>query len=232
MAHRGKFIVFEGIDGAGKRTQLELLVGALDERGVKYEQISFPRYGSFFGNLVASFLNGELGTLESVDPRLSALLYAGDRFEAKPVIEAVLSTGKSLVADRYVASNLAHQGARAPREKREEFLIWVKKLEYEIYGLPVEDIVIYLRVPAHAAHKQVGTKAARDYTTRARDIQESNLRHLQDAAEVYDSLAQAPNWLTVECYDEKLAAMRAPDAIHREILTTIDSRVLASKTAR
>ncbi len=231
MPGRGKFIVLEGIDGSGKRTQLDLLIRALSVRGVPTEQISFPRYDGFFGSLVARYLNGDFGTLEAVDAHFSSLLYAGDRFEAKSKIEAALASGKALVADRYIASNLAHQGARAPREKRQEFLNWLKKLEYEIYALPAEDVVIYLRVPVDAAHQQIGAKGARDYTKLARDIQESNLSHLADASEVYDSLASASNWVTIESFDSTAGAMRAPDAIHRDVLAAIEARILTSRTA-
>src|SRR5208283_5049875 len=47
----------------------------------------FPQYDSWFGTMVSQFLNGELGSLENVDPRFAALLYAGDRFEAKSQLE-------------------------------------------------------------------------------------------------------------------------------------------------
>lgn len=228
MPVRGKFIVLEGIDGSGKRTQLDLLVRALSSRGIPTEQISFPRYEGFFGSLVARYLNGDFGTLETVDPHFSSLLYAGDRFEARPKIEAALTSGKILMADRYIASNLAHQGARAPREKREEFLKWLKELEYEIYALPAEDVVIYLRVPVDAAHQQIGAKGARDYTKLARDIHESNLSHLADTSEVYDSLAGASNWVTIESFDAKAGAMRPPEEIHREVLAAIEKRILES----
>ncbi len=223
--------MLEGIDGSGKRTQLDLLVRALSARGIPNERISFPRYEGFFGSLVAQYLNGDFGALEAVDAHFSALLYAGDRYEAKPKIEAALASGKTLVADRYIASNLAHQGARAPREKRQEFLNWLKRLEYEIYALPAEDVVIYLRVPVTAAHQQIAAKGARDYTKLARDIHESNPSHLADAAEVYDSLARASNWVTIESFDAKAGVMRSPEEIHREVLAAIESRVFASRTA-
>src|SRR5271167_2323176 len=109
MSVRGKFIVLEGIDGSGKRTQLELLARTFTERGIPFSQISFPDYEGFFGKLVAQFLNGEFGALEAVDPHFSALLYAGDRLEAKPLLDAALASGKIVLADRYVGSNLAHQ---------------------------------------------------------------------------------------------------------------------------
>ena len=118
----------------------------------------FPRYDGFFGKLVARFLNGEFGPLDAVDAHFSALLYAGDRYEAKPRIESELAAGRTVLADRYIGSNLAHQGARVRREERGEFLDWLKKLEYEIYALPAEDLVIYLRVPVAEAHRLVGQK--------------------------------------------------------------------------
>src|SRR6202451_4812938 len=128
MPARGKFIVLEGIDGSGKRTQLDMLPRPFASRNVPFAQISFPRYDGFFGNLAARYRNGEFGSLEAVDAHFSALLYAGDRFEAKPAIESDLASGQTVVADRYIASNLAHQSARVPREKRAEFLQWLKQL--------------------------------------------------------------------------------------------------------
>lgn len=186
MAARGKFIVLEGIDGSGKRTQLDFLAGAFEERGVACTKFSFPNYGGFFGKLVAKFLNGEFGALDEVDPRFSALLYAGDRLESKPSLEAALTSGQTVLADRYIGSNLAHQGARVPREKRAEFIAWLAQLEYEIYRLPPEDLVIYLQVPVAEAHRLIAGKGARDYTKLERDIQESDLAHLQAASDVYE----------------------------------------------
>ncbi|MGH9744680.1 MAG: dTMP kinase [Candidatus Acidiferrales bacterium] len=231
MAARGKFIVLEGIDGSGKRTQLDMLVRALTDRSVRLSQVSFPRYEGFFGKLVAQFLNGDFGPLDTVDAHFSALLYAGDRYEAKPKIEADLAAGRTVLADRYIGSNLAHQGARVPEGRRSQYLEWLKQLEYEIYALPAEDLVIYLRVPVAEAHRLVGQKGAREYTKLERDILESNLGHLEAAADVYDQLARQPNWLTIECFDAKAGALRAPAAIHAEILGAIDARVLKSQGA-
>lgn len=229
MPARGTFVVLEGIDGSGKRTQLDMLAQALASRGVPFAQISFPRYDGFFGKLVARYLNGEFGSLESVDAHFSALLYAGDRLEAKPSIESSLACGKILLADRYIGSNLAHQGARVPREKRAEFLQWLKQLEYQVYALPAEDLVIYLHVPPATAHRLVGEKAARDYTKLQRDIQESNIAHLQAASDVYDQLAREPYWHKIECYDSVAGALRSPQKIHQEILAEVDARIATSQ---
>jgi dTMP kinase len=230
MPARGKFVVLEGIDGSGKRTQMERLAGALAERGVPHVSLSFPRYEGFFGRLVARFLNGEFGPLERVDPHFSALLYAGDRLEAKPYLEAELARGSAVLADRYIASNLAHQGARVAREGREAFLRWLRQLEYEIYGLPPEDLVVYLRLPAAEAQGLVGRKGVRDYTTQRRDLQEADLSHLEAASEVYDGLARQRNWATVECFDAA-RTLRPPDSIHREVLAAVEARLFSAAPA-
>jgi dTMP kinase len=226
MSTRGKLIVLEGIDGSGKRTQLDMLARSLSERNVPLSQISFPRYDGFFGKLVARFLNGDFGPLDAVDAHFSALLYAGDRYEAKPGIESELADGRTVLADRYIGSNLAHQGARVRRDNRADFIQWLKKLEYEIYSLPAEDLVIYLRVPVAEAHRLVGQKGARDYTKLRRDILESDIAHLEAAAEVYDQLAQQSNWVKIECFDANAGALRAPHAIHAETLGEIETRLL------
>ena len=209
MRARGKLIAIEGIDGSGKRTQVELLAKVLRARGYSVYATGFPQYDSWFGKMAGQFLNGELGPLESVDPHFSALLYAGDRFEAKPMLEDALSNGQIVLADRYIASNLAHQTA---------FVEWIEHLEYDIYGLPREDLVLYLRVPAVEAQKLVALKSARSYTSAQKDLQEASLRHLEDAAAMYDALSKRANWNTIECFDSKRKQMRPADKIAMEVL--------------
>jgi dTMP kinase len=218
----GKFIAIEGIDGSGKRTQLDLLRKALIARGQLVYATGFPEYDSWFGKMVGQFLNGDLGDLQSVDPHFSALLYAGNRFEAKPRLAAALQAGQIVLADRYVASNLAHQAARAPSEKRSEFQAWIEHLEYDIYGLPREDMVVYLRVPPAEAQQLVAKKSARAYTAAKQDIQEASLQHLEKAAEIYDLLARRASWKTVECFDSLRNAMCAPDAIAADVLAAVE----------
>jgi dTMP kinase len=223
---RGKLIVIEGIDGAGKQTQADLLARAFEQRGLPFVRFSFPRYESSFGHLIGRFLNGEFGPLSAVDAHFSALLYAGDRFEAKAELEDALNSGRVIVMDRYIASNLAHQAARVPAEKRAEFIDWLRQLEYGIYALPAEDLVMYLRVPAQEGHRLVGLKSARNYTAKQRDLQESDLAHLNEAARVYNQLAQAPNWVTLDCFDCKTGKHRTPEEIHQDVIEVIDARVL------
>jgi dTMP kinase len=232
MLARGKLIALEGIDGSGKRTQVDALAREFSRRATLFTQVSFPNYGGFHGKLVAQFLNGEFGPLAAVDPHFSALLYAGDRLESRPEIESALAAGKIVLADRYVASNLAHQGARVPGDKRRKFLAWLKQLEYEVHALPAEDLVIYLRLPVTEAHNLVGQKASRDYTKARRDLQESDLAHLATASRVYDELAAQPNWMTIECFDAASGALRPPAEIHVEILAIIEARIHSALRAK
>lgn len=232
MPAGGKFIAFEGIDGSGKRTQLELLSKVLRRRGVAHVCISFPRYEGFFGRMVAQYLNGDFGKLREVDPHFSALLYAGDRLEHKAELEKHLAAGRTVIADRYVGSNLAHQTARIGARGQKKFLAWLEELEYGVYGLPRESLTIYLRVPAEKAQKLVGMKGTRKYTRKRRDIQEANLKHLKAAARIYDLLARRRKWKVVDCADKSGTGLLAPEVIHRRVLAAVEPGVVRGRGKR
>jgi dTMP kinase len=114
-----------------------------------------------------------------------------------------------------------------PAESRAEFISWLRQLEYGTYGLPIEDLVIYLRMPAQEGYRLVGLKSARSYTGKSRDLQESDVLHLKGAARVYDELAQASNWVMIECFDARSGKLRSPEEIHRDVLEAVDARVLS-----
>jgi dTMP kinase len=232
MTPRGKLIDLEGIDGSGKHTQLELLARALESRGLPVLRVSFPRYETVFGKLVGQYLNGDFGQLQTVDPHFSALLYAGNRFEAKNEMESALAAGQIILADRYVGSNLAHQTARVPPEQRDEFIKWLKHLEYGIYGLPEEDLVIYLHVPTAEAHRLIGQKGARAYTALKRDIQEADISHLEKTALIYDHLADRPNWVRIDCTETGSGTLYSPEEIHRAVVRAVEERILSQAAGR
>jgi dTMP kinase len=229
MTTSGRLIAIEGIDGSGKHTQAKLLEHSLQSKGFDVYATGFPQYESWFGTLVGKYLNGEFGSLQAVDPHFSALLYAGDRFEAKSRIESSLNDGKIVLVDRYVASNLAHQVARATPEKRSEFLRWIEHLEYSIYGLPREDLILYLRVPPAQAQKLVAQKSERNYTRASHDLQEKSLLHLEDAAEMYDMLSRSRPWATIQCYDAQNGTLRLPEDISAEVQSAVQPVLDAMK---
>jgi dTMP kinase len=177
--------------------------------------------------MVGKFLNGEFGSLESVDPRFTALLYAGDRFEAKPQLEAALNKGKIVLVDRYIGSNLAHQVARATADKRAELMRWIEHLEYYIYGLPRENLILYLRVPPHQAQQLVAKKSERSYTSASHDILERNIHHLEEAGEMYDMLSRCRPWATIQCFDASTNSLRLPEEIAREVMEAVKPTLTA-----
>ena len=228
MASRGTFIAIEGIDGSGKHTQAEWLGRAFAARGIPCVPFSFPRYGSSFGKLIASFLNGEFGSLEAIDAHLSALLYAGDRFEAKPELEAALAAGKTILADRYVASNLAHQTARvAAGAARQSSWHGCGSWNTASTGCPSRTWSSTCAWEPPRRSDSWGKKAPREYTALGHDLQESDLTHLERAAQVYDRLATEPNWVTIECLDAGAGRLKSVEEIHKAVLAAVDSRVLS-----
>ena len=88
--------------------------------------------------------------------------------------------------------------------------------------------MVYLRVLPAQAQRQVERKAARDYTAQKHDLLESNLAHLEQASRVYDELAGAPGWVTIECFDAASQGMRPAEDIHRDVLAAVEARALAA----
>jgi len=219
---RGMLIVFEGIDGAGKHTQITRLAAALAARNVPTEVISFPVYQTFYGRLIERYLGGEFGPLEQVDPHFSAMLFAGDRLRQKGRILAALEAGKTLLADRYVASNLAHQGSRVTAAQRAVFLDWLRKLEYGENELPAEDLVLYLRIEPSEAQERMQIRRAGNG---GGDLHESDTQHLAAAAALYDELARGENWITIDCFEPATGHPRSPDEIHGLVMAAVDVRL-------
>ena len=79
----GRFIVLEGIDSAGKKTQTQLLEKFLSGKGYKVKSLHFPQYDTDFGKLVGNYLRGEYGKLDELPPEIPCLLYALDRYQFK-----------------------------------------------------------------------------------------------------------------------------------------------------
>lgn len=223
---QGQFIVFEGTDGSGKATQLKLLVGWLKEKGYRVEQTDFPQYySSFFGRLVGRFLKGEFGGINEVSPYLACLPYVGDRFEAKERIRKWLFQGKIVVSNRYTGSNMAHQTAKLPTKEQPKFLRFLEKMEYEIFGIPKEDIVIFLYVPSKIGQKLVDKKGSRGYVGgNRRDIHEADLNHQKKASKMYLGLVKRYlHWVKVDCCD-KSGNLLTPEEIHQKVVEILKSR--------
>lgn len=198
----GLIIAIEGIDGSGKNTQSNKLLTEYLSIGARATKISFPQYAStFFGKEVGNYLNGEFGSLSEVHPKLSAMLYAGDRFESKEEILEKSADDAILICDRYVHSNVAHQTAKVSKENQVEFRHWIEQLEYEVYGIPKPDLVIFLNIPPATSTDLVLKKSARDYTNKKKDLHEADDIYLGKVYELFQSEASTnENWVSIDCF--------------------------------
>lgn len=189
MEQQGTFIVIEGTDGSGKGTQFQLLAERLVNEGYDVALFDFPQYEEPSSYFVKQYLNGKYGTADEVGPYTGSLFYALDRYEAAPKIREALAQGKIVLANRFVGSNMAHQGTKfAGSAERRGYFIWLDNLEFEMLKIPRPTLSLVLRVPADIAQEMVDKKAERSYTAKKRDIHEADLGHLQRSVEVYDDL--------------------------------------------
>jgi dTMP kinase len=142
----GRFIVFEGVDGSGKATQVGLLTERLKEEGNKVKKIDFPRHGEAPGFFVDAYLNGKYGTAEEVGPFRGSIFYTLDRYDASFDIKKLLEEGEIIIADRYVASNIGHQGGKIKdKEERKRYFDWLYNLEYNLFEIPKPNITFILK---------------------------------------------------------------------------------------
>ncbi|MCP3101695.1 dTMP kinase [Myxococcus sp. K15C18031901] len=116
---KGRFIVLEGLDGAGTTTQAERLAAALRAEGHAVVTTREPSDGPV-GTMIRQALTGRLGLPHGagpLSPETLALLFAADRTDhlAARVLPA-LEEGKIVLCDRYVLSSLAYQGASLPMD--------------------------------------------------------------------------------------------------------------------
>ncbi len=191
MTKKGLFIVIEGTDGSGKGTQLELLKDQLFKEGYSHELFDFPQYESESSYFAKQYLNGAYGSADQVGPCTASLFYALDRFDASERIKQALADGKVVIANRFVGSNMAHQGTKFDsREERRGYFVWLDSLEHTMLGIPRPDLSIVLKVTPEIAQKLVDNKENRNYTDKKRDIHEADLSHLQRSVEVYDDMCK------------------------------------------
>jgi dTMP kinase len=216
MAARGKFIVIEGTDGSGKTAQFERLILALPE-GMKLGTLDFPRYAEPSSFFVQKYLTGKYGG--EVGPYAASLFYALDRFDAKlKMFQWLEEEGRVVIANRYVASNMAYQGAKLEsKAEREHFYKWLYAMEYETFGIPKPDLNIVLHVPAEILRELVRRKPPRGYAGEDQDIHEADFIYQKRAEEVYLEIAALfpHDFRVIECAPN--GALLTPEEIHGKV---------------
>lgn len=219
--------VLEGLDGAGKSTQVKKLRNYLESRLGALDYIHFPRYDApVYGDLISRFLRGDFGSNEIVHPQLVALLFAEDRHGAAPGIRQTLDNGGHVLLDRYVYSNIAYQCAKIKDETEAEKLReWIFNTEYGDFALPVPDLNIFLDVPIGFVESKLKAQRNgqdRDYLEGGQDIHEADIEFQKRVRSIYRRQCELdPKFIRIDCSDE-YGEMLPPGAIFAKIQEVVD----------
>lgn len=222
---KGKFIVLEGLDGSGKSTQTQLLLNALLNKGIRAEYIHFPRTDAsspFYGPMLKRFLKGELGTLQEVDPFFVAMLFAGDRRNESERIKSLLHQGVWIVADRFVLSNIAFQGAKLPSQEEQIALArWILHTEFDVFDLPRPDLTLFLHMPFSFCKLNVEAQrngSDRDYLDGKADIHEADNRFQEEVYKMYRYMLSDPLFQLRELRLADDVQVPPPAEIHEKLM--------------
>ena len=214
----GKFIVIEGTDCSGKETQSKLLVEKLEKLGKKAIRLTFPNYDSPTGKIVGGPYLGKKEICEcwfkegavNLDPKVASLYYAADRKYNENSIKKYLDDDYFIICDRYVSSNMAHQGSKIKNdEERFHMYEWIDKLEFWLLNLPKPDKTIFLHVPYTYACK---LKKNRE----SLDEHEMSEEHLKNSEIAYVELSEMYNWKNINCIKDE--SIRTIEDINKEII--------------
>ncbi len=199
---RGRFFVLDGPDSTGKATQTKIIHRELSHRGFNVEILDFPQYGkNLFADMVTAYLGGEFGNPIDVNPYLSSLAYAADRAKIAPYVRGGISKGVIFLANRYVSSNIAHQGAKITNpQDRNKFFDWEYNIEYTDQGfnIPRPDLCILLDVDTDVSSALASARVVS--TGIEKDGHERDDMYLATVAQVYREIAAMdPTWRVFNC---------------------------------
>ena len=216
------FIVIEGVDGSGKGTQTKRLFAYLSSQGKDVAQFSFPRYEhTVYGKLVGEYLNGEYG---NVHIKIASTLFAVDRFETRSELEANIAVRDYILCDRWCPSNVAYSCAKVSVEEARELAIHLDKVDYDVFGQPVPDLIIHLDISIKHSAELVAKKAERCYTDRDADVYEADHDFLKKVAINYRSLVKTTTryrkWVTIEL--ERNGHLLDEDTVFEKIISVVE----------
>lgn len=221
-------IVLEGLDGAGKTTQISLLQNYFKSQGFNVKYLHFPRFDTpIYGDLIARFLRGDLGTVESVHPMLVALLFAEDRRSASQMLNKWLEKGYVVILDRYIYSNIAFQCAKVDNPTlSQELRDWIFDLEFNKYKIPVPKLNLFLDVPINfvgSKLEEVREGEEREYLKGKQDIHEEKISFQQNVREIYlKECLKKEGLIRVDCSD-KDGNMLDVQSVSNKIISLINN---------
>lgn len=190
-ATKGKIIVVEGTDKAGKTTQSRMLQDALKALGKICVVVDFPDYTTPIGMEIRAFLEGK----RDYPAEVKHLLFSANRWEKKKEIESMVESGTIVVMNRYYQSNLVYGVSNGMDE------VWLAKLDK---GLPKEDMTIVLLVNPATSKKRAETL----------DAFERDAKLAEAAYKNYMKYARKMGWKVLD-------GSRSKEQVHQEILKMV-----------
>lgn len=181
LISRGALIVLEGGDKCGKSTQCRQLVANLTAKGVKSELWRYPERSTAIGKVINDYLEKKI----ELEDHAVHLLFSANRWESVPRMKALLSSGVTLVVDRYAFSGVAFTGAKDGFD-----LGWCRTPDV---GLPEPDCVVYLTLNPVDAAKRGDYGGERYEDTDFQTKVERNFRELRETSwRVLDAARSIP----------------------------------------
>lgn len=216
---KGRLIVFEGMDGAGKTTQYNLLGDKLSGLGYQVRQIKFPDYDDPSSALLRMYLGGEFGDKpDSVNCYAASAFFTVDRIASYlRKWRTAIDDGYIVLLDRYTTSNMVHQTSKLPREQWDEYLDWLYDFEFNKVGLPVPDMTFYLKITSKLSEKMLAKRYRNDESKK--DIHERNEDYLHACEESGLYSANKFGWRIIECSDGDM--LRPAEEISAEITSEV-----------
>lgn len=220
-------INIEGTDASGKQTQSKMLYNYLLKKRVKSKLITFPDYNNDSSALVKMYLNGEFGkNPDDVNPKAASIFFACDRYASyKTNWEKYYKDNYTIIADRYTTSNVIHQASKIDdKEERFCFVEWLYDLEYNIFGIPKPDIIIFLNMPPQVSFQLMENRVNKISGENTKDIHESNEGYIIRSNTNALAISEFLGWIKVDCMDRD-GVLKSKKNIHDEIIKIVESKI-------
>ena len=223
-------ITVEGTDGSGKQTQCNKLYEYFKSLGFKVKLLSFPMYDNDSSHFVKSYLTGKYGDLETtkINEYSGSMIFAIDR-----LISYITDWGNDykdydfIIADRYVESNLIHQGAKIESlSDLVRYVDWEQDFEYNKLRLPKPDITLFLNMPPEASELLRKNRKNKITNSDIQDIHESNHAYQLSSYTTSYTMCDLCGWKRINCtyndnYVKSIDDILSVDAISSECISVI-----------
>ena len=221
-----KLILIEGTDCSGKETQTKKIIERLNDDNIKSVYFGFPNYESPTGKIIGGSYLGKPAIGPCIFPegatnvpaKVASLYFAADRLYNIDKINSYLKQDINVFLDRYVVSNMAHQGGQiTDKTERKRMYKWLEDLEYGLLNLPKPDITIFLHMPYEFS---LVLKSAR---SEALDELEKSKEHLIAAERAYLELVELYGFDKIECVRD--GEIRSIEDINDELILKLKRKL-------